>query len=64
MVTERGLVGNFTLRNSAIWNCGLDNLQTVVLEVKVEMALPDPASLDPVRVDVLQKVGLEMQNLK
>jgi hypothetical protein len=52
------------LWNSAVRNSGLDNLEAVVLEVEVEMTLPDSSRLDPVRVHVLQEVGLKMENLE
>ncbi len=43
------------------WNW---HLQTVVLQIVIEMTIPDPLSLDPVGINILQKVRLEMQDLK
>ena len=52
-----------TLGNSAVGHRRLDHLEAVVLEEVVEVAFPDPASLNPVRVDALQEEGVEVENL-
>ncbi len=52
-----------TLGDAAVGHGGLHDLERLVLEVEVQVALADALRLDAVGVDGLEEEGLEVQNL-